>query len=220
MKVFTYYRHVPELQDAEMLDVWRHSWSRQGWECVVLCPHDVPHYAREFLDANRGYFLRDTPNPRDYEMACWERWAALGELVEPRVLHTDFDVVNLGFRAEHLPRTRPEDLVVLQDNSLSFVQLGATYGAPLTYRRVFEQFCGNARANRNPGTHLSDENLFREHVRFGVPGITFRLWDAMPYFSGMASWHDRPRLVHVKNHCAGGRRTADFVRRSFPDIFV
>ena len=110
--VYTYFEPVPELpQDDELslIDVWKASWSAQGWQPIVLSPMTI---------ADDGYyayydklFTYPNVNAKKYEMACMLRWWWLRRVGGG--LMVDYDVMNHGFK--------PDDLI-LEDSVLNLVR--------------------------------------------------------------------------------------------------
>lgn len=91
--VFTFYNHVPQLKPAdELLDLWRESWSSNGWNPVVLGLNDAQKHPlyNEFVEGIKA--KTKSINPGDYDLMCWIRWLAL-EVMGGGVM-TDYDVIN------------------------------------------------------------------------------------------------------------------------------
>ena len=128
MKIYTYYeeippgksRHTPESQKA-LLEVWRRSWSRHGWEPVVLNRENAKqHPGYKFFEHK---FLRlPTKYGHDHQITSFMRWVAMGAIRGGGLL-VDFDVMNYGF----LPPVEPEinKLIIFGDNPPDVLFLGA-----------------------------------------------------------------------------------------------
>ena len=46
MKIYTYYEEINFPQQKEMLELWRESWSKMGFETIVLGEEDAKKVAR------------------------------------------------------------------------------------------------------------------------------------------------------------------------------
>lgn len=96
MRVFTYFDELPGINpDRALLELWRETWARHGWEPVVLCRDDAlladaaaVHLIEESHELRRG------PCPDGYNTACHLRWIAH---LSHGGLMTDYDVLNNGF---------------------------------------------------------------------------------------------------------------------------
>ena len=112
-KVFTYYEGFDfNLRDdqQQMIEHWRRSWAKQGWNPVVLSVDDArrnPMF-REFDEACR---LLPTVNRIEYELACYRRWMAVA--TAGGGFMSDYDVVNYGFK----PSPPEADLVIYETNT-------------------------------------------------------------------------------------------------------
>jgi hypothetical protein len=100
MKVHTYYFPIPDSGAEPVIEMWRESWKKNGWEPVVLGEDGItklPFYNM------LSYKTRQLPTINDwrYERACYMRWLALAGIGGGMM--TDYDVMNYGFRPEHLP---------------------------------------------------------------------------------------------------------------------
>jgi len=97
MKVFTYYVPIagkPEDDELALIDVWKKSWSRCGWEPVVLDQSHLPDdpEARRLLRAFRKQPTRLRPG---MAYASFARWLAVAE--QGGGFMCDYDVINYSF---------------------------------------------------------------------------------------------------------------------------
>ena len=109
MRVYTYYQAADGLPyPVELLSEWCKTWQRHGWEPCLLTTSTArlhPDYDKILAAVQK----LPTVNGRQYEDACYLRWAALK--MAGGGLLVDYDVGNRGFRPEHLHT--PEDIVHL-----------------------------------------------------------------------------------------------------------
>lgn len=99
MKVVCYYEGWGE-EPVELMNRWRTSWEKNGFEPVVVGPtlaKQHPAYD-EILE-----FAKNAPtvNGREFERVCWMRWLAFSQ-VAPAVF-ADYDVINYGLHPSMVP---------------------------------------------------------------------------------------------------------------------
>ena len=132
MKVYTYFSEVRMLHDPDLLELWKASWARHGWEPEIL---EEPAAVR--ADPAMCERLRHSPllrshpaNPPEYVLACLLGYVPMTVISEP-ALKTDIDVICNGYRPEHVP-SRPFPLTFLSYGR----SLGALYGNAAAWRMI------------------------------------------------------------------------------------
>jgi hypothetical protein len=93
MKVFTYYDDFKGRKEP-LIDLWKESWSKHGWNPTVLKPEDAERHPNYSLFVKAVSRL-PTVNHKKYELACYVRHLAMG--VVGGGLLTDYDVMCYGF---------------------------------------------------------------------------------------------------------------------------
>lgn len=101
MKVFTYFNQVPELKDPALIQMWLKSWSRLGWEPVILSENDAKRADSAMYQRFNRSPLMESRNPVGYTRAAMLRWVAMTAVKEP-CIHVDWDVFCNGLRPEDL----------------------------------------------------------------------------------------------------------------------
>jgi hypothetical protein len=133
MNVFTYYEFIPGRNFQgypEILKLWHQSWRSNGWTPIVIGEAQFRlHPEADAYDARMKLF--PTINDARYDLACFRRWLAMATLGG---LMTDADVMNRGFRPEHLPF--PMHATVLCEHQVPCV----VYGTTVQYLEVCHQF--------------------------------------------------------------------------------
>lgn len=100
MNVYTYFEHVPEMADsAAMLEPWKKSWLMKGFMPVVLDWSYAVHSFAWYLDKVSKH---PTSNPKEYEMACFKRWAVMASIGGG--LLVDYDVVNINLTPDYFAK--------------------------------------------------------------------------------------------------------------------
>lgn len=111
--IYTYFEPVDDIDESEqfsLIDLWKFSWRKAGWNPVVIRPTGFV-FDRPELD-NLCTCLGELPsvNPRGYDQACFYRWVQMS-------IHggwmCDYDVMNNGFE----PEPTPERLTVYQTHN-------------------------------------------------------------------------------------------------------
>ena len=79
MKIYTYYQNINHSSQNELIDLWKISWSRQGYEPIVLSLQDAKkHPYFETFNSEMRKIFKEITNKEigDYGMSCWFRWWA------------------------------------------------------------------------------------------------------------------------------------------------
>jgi len=110
MKIYTYYEKLGAgaagtpgeyfLRQEELIELWKYSWKKQGFEPVVLGPEDAekyPDYTRLMTNITECYKkITGKEVENDYELACFKRWFAYA--TQPGYFITsDYDIINFNF---------------------------------------------------------------------------------------------------------------------------
>jgi hypothetical protein len=62
-------------EHADMLQIWNHSWSKQGWKTRILTEKDAEMHP-DYKSIKRELQKLPSVNPQEYELACYIRWVA------------------------------------------------------------------------------------------------------------------------------------------------
>lgn len=139
MRVYCYYVPIPlytEESQRKLIDVWARSWSKQGWEPIVLNEGDAklhPNYSK----FKRHVWNLPTEYGHEYEGQCFLRWLAMAaqETDGGGGVLTDFDVINYGLKPAPV---NPEEMYFLCDyEPHNTISMGVVIGA----REHYEFFC-------------------------------------------------------------------------------
>ena len=100
MRVFTYFQPCRGMARPDrLIQLWEDSWSKQGWEPVVLDQSDAEQHPG-FDDYHSAIMRLPTVNNREYENACYLRHMAMA--CQDGGLLTDYDVINRNFAPSDL----------------------------------------------------------------------------------------------------------------------
>lgn len=138
MNVYTYYMPVPGLWPDEtqraLIEVWKRSWAKQGWNPVVLCEADAARHPR-YAEFKKKFWELPTIYGHDYCGACFMRWVATA--VWGGGMMVDYDVMNYGF-APRLPEA--DRMQVIADHSVPPIFMGAVLGWGKYFEAMSELF--------------------------------------------------------------------------------
>lgn len=143
MKVITYYVPVPGLWSDQsqqlLINLWRESWAKHGWEPVIVGPHNIAHHPRyKFFEEQ--FHAKPSEYPITYTSACFIRWFAahvIGAMDGRPVMLCDYDVINYGFE----PREpEPGKMEVICDEPPASVFMGTVLGHPQHFLDMSELF--------------------------------------------------------------------------------
>lgn len=159
MKIYTYYQDINFKEQNELIDLWKLSWSRQGYEPVVLnLEHAKRHPYFETLNSEIRRIFNEITGRKvtDYGMSCWFRWLAYATQADEKFYVSDYDAINLNFLV-----SEPNDQLHLMDFACPFLASGAP--------KQFEQLCktfvevSNQRIEilKQQANHYHDQEFFQ-----------------------------------------------------------
>ena len=77
MKIYTYHQDINFFAQQELIELWKISWSRQGYEPIVLNLEDAKRHSYfETLNTEMRKIFKEITSKQicDYGMSCWFRW--------------------------------------------------------------------------------------------------------------------------------------------------
>lgn len=134
MKIYTYYQNINHSSQNELIDLWKISWSRQGYEPIVLSLEDAKrHPYFETLNSEMRRIFNEITGKQIYAygMSCWFRWLAYATQTEEKFYVSDYDAINVNFLI-----TEPNDKLHLMDNDCPFL----ASGTPTQFEKLCEAF--------------------------------------------------------------------------------
>ena len=134
MKIYTYYQNLNDPNQDELIDLWKISWSRQGYEPIVLNLEDAKkHSFFETLNSEMRRIFKEITNKEigDYGMSCWFRWMAYATQADEKFYVSDYDAINASF-----PITEPIDKLNLLDFPAPFF----ASGTPIQFENLCKSF--------------------------------------------------------------------------------
>ena len=159
MKIYTYYQNINHDSQNELIDLWKISWSRQGYEPIVLNLEDAKkHSFFEILNAEMRRIFKEITNKEiaEYGMSCWFRWLAYATQAEEKFYVSDYDAINVNF-----PITEPSNQLHLMDNDCPFL----ASGTPKQFENLCKAFVevSNQRIDilKQQADHYHDQEFFQ-----------------------------------------------------------
>jgi hypothetical protein len=227
MQIFTYYSRISipgtlgplkmlknHRDQMDVLKLWEKTWSQNGWEPIVLGEKDAleadKKLATQIMEAKNLY---RSPNPKQYEMACYLRWVAMIGVTESASngLMTDYDVMNRNFRPEDLEplwQENPSQNLLFLAGTVPCAVSGTVSGFRLLADTFLEYEAQPVPRSESTRQNTSDQNILQDfksryHVIEPSPCIQW----------GLNGWEQFP-LVHYA-HISVQVKRAQAIRRSF-----
>lgn len=101
MKIYTYFEDINHFGQEKLLELWKESWQRQGFEAIVLGEKDAKKTEEyhQFLKQMKFIFQKTTGKKlSNYGLSCFTRWLAYSTVQdkEERFFVSDYDIINSG----------------------------------------------------------------------------------------------------------------------------
>lgn len=199
MTLLTYHEELPGFPDQRpLIDLWRRSWERMGFSCVVLAPAlDKGDPWMTALDNEWKAWLGNSVNQWAYTRACYRRWRAyVLHSITGDVAFCDYDVINRSVTPQDM-RSVPARL-----------WLGDRTGVPCLGRADRTVIAGVCRMFRNAAVlrqagrccvrdDISDMNLIRDFAEIECGDLV-----ALPN----EPQAETAKAIHFSNHVCPGDR--------------
>lgn len=119
MKIYTYYEEIHHSYQQELLDLWKLSWKKSGFDPIVLsADHAKKHpFYEEFVKMLKYIHLQimgEQISP--YGLACYVRWLAYAAQDPEYCYVSDYDCINNGLE----PKISQEKLHFMDDDCPCF----------------------------------------------------------------------------------------------------
>ena len=134
MDVYTFYRETigvdsfRRTMDQQYLEKWKESWSKYGWNPIVLGMNSIEKddLYEEYKNTVLGF---PTVNDIHYELSCYLRWFSLLSVEKELIIFSNYDVYNYGFKPhniEGLGTGKPYEYdfcIISYDSVLEFIDI-------------------------------------------------------------------------------------------------
>ncbi len=174
MKIYTYYQDINFSTQNELIDLWKTSWSRQGYEPIVLNLQDAKkhsYFDTLNIEMRRIFKVITKKEIGDYGMSCWLRWLSYAAQKEEKFYVSDYDAINVNF-----PVAEPNDKLHLMDNACPFL----ASGTPKQFENLCKAFVNvsNERIEtlKQQTDHYHDQEFFQYNFmpQYNDSAIKFR----------------------------------------------
>jgi len=162
MKIYTYYQNINHSKQNELIDLWKISWSRQGYEPIVLNLQEAKrHPYFDTLNTEMRRIFKEITNKKngEYGMCCWFRWLAYATQEDEKFYVSDYDSININF-----PITEPNDKLHLMDFDCPFL----ASGTPKQFENLCKAFVevSNERLEilKQQTNHYHDQEFFQYNL--------------------------------------------------------
>lgn len=159
MKIYTYYQDINFAEQNELINLWKISWSRHGYQPIALNLEDAkkhPYFATLNSEMRRIFNEITSKQITEYGMSCWFRWLAYATQAEEKFYVSDYDAINLNF-----PITEPRNQLHLMDNDCPFI----ASGTPIQFENLCKAFVevSNERIDilKQQANHYHDQEFFQ-----------------------------------------------------------
>lgn len=174
MKVYTYYEDINFKHQNRLLDLWKNSWEKHGFEAIVLTRGNAenhPFYI-EFVDRLKSIHQHVAGKPLgDYGLSCWLRWLAYATQPEEKFYVCDYDVIN-----HHFNPMEPSSFLHLLDGDCPCI----ASGMPSQFYDLCNKFVNVPEKNIDAFSHVykefklvhyHDQEFFRIYTAIGKSEI-------------------------------------------------
>lgn len=222
MKIYTYYEEINFSQQKEMLELWRESWTKMGFEAIILSKEDAkksPDY--DLFVKKMKYIFKEITGQElsPYGLSCFVRWLAYSTAKnkQEKFLVSDYDVINSGCWKTSDPLI---DGLHLFDDACPCMASGTALDFKKLCDLFFEITVKRIDILKEQANHYHDQEFFvynfvprfndsAEDLR-NEHNITLtrkRNEDVAPFFP------ESPRAYHVSHH------NVDILRKQYPEKY-
>lgn len=100
MKVYSYYENINFNYQHELLEIWKKSWEKMGFEACITNRLEAEKNILfdEFITKINNFGKELTNSDLNmYVLSCWLRWLAYGVQKEEKFYVCDYDIINHNF---------------------------------------------------------------------------------------------------------------------------
>jgi len=136
MNVYTYYDDIDFDQQDEIIELWKISWKRHGFNPIILNrahAQQNPYYD-EYVDKLNE--ISEKINRRKlslYDLCCFLRWMAYSTMKEENMIVCDYDVINGGVEPSEYEHKYPRDKINMLNRRCPCLSIGTP--------SQFNEFC-------------------------------------------------------------------------------
>ena len=154
MKVYTYYENINFKHQNKLLELWKNSWEKHGFEAIILNRTDAEKhpFCVEFIQRLSYLHQHITNKPLNrYGLSCWLRWLAYATQLEEKFYVCDYDVINHNFDT-----IEPDDVLHLMDANCPCI----ASGTPSQFNELCNTFVSVTEKNLTSFIEMYNEMKF------------------------------------------------------------
>lgn len=188
--VHTYYQPVPGMKyPARLLELWRNSWEKMGWETRMLTEIEARrHPGFQYFNDRVSKF--PSVNPHGYDRACFLRHLAMAEIGGGLIV--DYDVIPRREETPKIEEPWPPVPVILEPTRVPCAVMGNS--------DAFEQLCDTLCEHVVTEPHVSDMTIIRKTRLMALPTCVEHLCSGRPVDNDPGDgWKTAP-MIHFSNY--------------------
>lgn len=158
MKIYTYYQNINHSSQNELIDLWKISWSRHGYDPIVLNLKDAKkHPFFETLNREMRRIFKEITGRQisEYGMSCWFRWLAYASQADEKFYASDYDAINVNF-----PAIEPSNELHLMDAACPFLASGTPVQFEALCKAFVEVSSERIEILKRQANHYHDQEFF------------------------------------------------------------
>jgi hypothetical protein len=212
VNIYTYYQDVNFSNQQELIDLWKFSWSRQGFNPIVLTSKDALNadIHDEYIDFVTRVHKKIGSKIEGYYMAAQKEIAAFTTINEPSFV-SDYDVMNINFS----PPDYVDNLVHWRDGRCTCFASGGSSGwrdyIKFLYKNEEKITNGCNKIKLKTGREQFHDQDFLVHTKVS-PNMKEKIKD-IPFLAyrdenspaTLKQEHlnsvDLPKIIHVSHDC-------------------
>jgi len=221
MKIYTYYENINFNSQEELINLWKFSWKKQGYEPIVLTKSDAEKhkYYETFVSKLKKIHYQITgENLKPYGLSCYLRWLAYASQEDETFYVSDYDVININY-----PIRKPINKIHFMDGSCPCF----ASGTPLQFENLCKIFV-NLSFNKKElikkifnsseklfSTHYHDQEFFYHSKNFLPKKLVFsdyRNFWFHPYLPNKDM--EKYRVIHFcHNTCKTDKNRIELIKK-------
>ena len=159
MKIYTYYEDINFHKQNELLELWKLSWARHGYEPIVLGLDDAkkhPYFETLNIEMRRIFKEITGRQIDEYGMSCWFRWLAYASQSDEKFYVSDYDAINVNF-----PIAEPSNKLHLMDAACPFLASGTPVQFEALCKAFVEVSSERIETLKRQANHYHDQEFFQ-----------------------------------------------------------
>ena len=216
MKIFTYYEDFGFNNQLDIIELWKQSWSKNGYDAIVLGKKDVVTHCfyNDFCAVIKNIHKSITDKEISaYGLSCFVRWLAYSNLKQyDRFYVSDYDVINKNY-----PVIYPIDRLHLMDGHCPCIASGNSDD----FTKLCHMFINVTLSNleeikiRNTSPHYHDQEFFSYNNKTLQQEKKLYITRSRPTIGEFCTYennHPETKIFHVAH------RNISVLKKTRPDI--